>query len=160
MSEKKPDVFDRIMSLEIFKWANPFYVKYKEMLLYLLFGGLTTVLSIGIFALLNVVLDINEHISNVISWIFAVMFAFFTNRIWVFSAPTKDAGDFMTQMFRFYGGRLATLGVEELIIFIFITKLHFNSMLIKIVAQVVIVILNYIISKCFVFKGKKTKETD
>lgn len=155
MPEKKSDIFDKIMSLKILKWANPFYVKYKEMLLYVLFGGLTTVLSIGIFALLNVALGLNEHISNVISWIFAVMFAFFTNRIWVFSAVTKNTGGFIMQMLKFYGGRLVTLGVEELIILIFITKLNFNSMLIKVFAQIVIIILNYVISKCFVFKRKK-----
>lgn len=155
MPEKKSDIFDKIMSLKILKWANPFYVKYKEMLLYVLFGGLTTVLSIGIFALLNVALGLNEHISNIISWIFAVMFAFFTNRIWVFSAVTKNTGGFIMQMLKFYGGRLVTLGVEELIILIFITKLNFNSMLIKVFAQIVIIILNYVISKCFVFKRKK-----
>lgn len=155
MPEKKPDIFDKIMSWKILKWINPFYVKYKEMLLYVFFGGLTTVISIGIFGALNVGLKINEHISNLISWIFAVMFAFFTNRIWVFSASTKNAGDFISQMLKFYSGRLVTLGVEELILWIFITELNFNSMLIKVIAQVVIIILNYIISKLFVFKGKK-----
>lgn len=160
MPEKKKDIFDKIMSWKILKWANPFYVKYKEMLLYLLFGGLTTIVSIGIFGVLNVKFGINEHIANVTSWIFAVMFAFFTNRIWVFAAPTKNAGDFILQMLKFYGGRLFTLVVEELILYIFITKMNINSMLIKIIAQVVIVILNYIISKVFVFKGEKTKKID
>ena len=55
---------------------------------------------------------------------------------------------------KFFGGRLATLGVEELILFVFISLMHWNSILVKLIAQVVIVILNYIISKIFVFKEK------
>lgn len=78
------------MSLKIFKWANPFYTKYKEVLMYLLFGGLTTLVSVGVFALFESHFGLNEHISNVISWLTAVLFAFVTNRIWVF--PTKTKG--------------------------------------------------------------------
>ena len=144
MEQKKEDIFDRMMHLHLFRIFEPFYQKNKEMLLYLLFGGLTTIVSIGSYAWVNVGLGINELIANIISWIFAVTFAYVTNKIWVFREMTK-----------FYGGRLFTLGVEELLLFLFITLLHGNSVLVKFAAQIVILVLNYIISKIFVFRRKK-----
>ena len=144
MITDKPDIFDRIMSLKIFKWANTFYTKYKEVLIYLL-----------LFALFESHFGLNEHISNVISWLTAVLFAFVTNRIWVFPTKTKGFAAFIFQMAKFYGGRLFTLGVEELMLFVFVTKLQINAVLIKLIAQVVVVILNFVISKLFVFKKNK-----
>lgn len=146
------DIFDKIMSLPGLRVFEPIYKKYKEQLLYLFFGGLTTVISIVTFAVLCKGLGWNEHISNVISWILAVSFAFVTNRIWVFDAKTEGAAAFLRQMASFFGGRLATLGVEELILLVFITWLGWNEMLVKIAAQVIIIVLNYVISKLWIFK--------
>lgn len=148
------DIFDKIMSLPVLRIFYPFYKKYKQVLLYLFFGVLTTAISVAVFSLLNVVLQVNEHIANLTSWIFAVLFAFLTNRTMVFDAETKSPGDFLVQMVKFYAGRIATLLVEELIIFVFITKMRFDSFTVKMVAQVIIIILNYVISKLFVFKNK------
>ena len=153
-NEHKPDIFDRIMALPGLRIFEPFYKKYKEILLYLFFGALCTVVSIGSYAALNVGLGVNELIANVISWICAVTFAFFTNRVWVFDAQTEGAGAFLGQMAKFYGGRVFTLIVEEAILFVFITKMGFNSVLIKVIAQVVVVILNYLISKLLVFRKR------
>ena len=148
----KPDIFDRVMSLPLLRIFQPFYHKHKEVLLYLFFGGLTTVISIAAFALFYQLLGLNELIANVLSWILAVLFAFFTNRIWVFSAPTNGAGEFLRQMLSFFGGRLATLIVEELILLVFVTWLALPAVPVKIMAQVVVVVLNYVISKLFVFR--------
>ena len=98
MQETKPDIFDKIMHLPGLRVFEPLYKKYKEVLLYLFFGVLTTVVSIGSYAFFNVTLGINELIANVISWVLAVLFAFFTNRIWVFAAPTKTVEEFMKQL--------------------------------------------------------------
>lgn len=130
-------------------------LKYKEILLYLIFGGLTTLVSIGSYALLNSVLGVNELIANVISWVLAVSFAYWTNRTWVFPDKAHTRQGILKEMASFYGGRLLTLGIEEMIIFIFITLLHCNSILIKIIAQVVVVVLNYVISKLVVFRKRQ-----
>ena len=151
MIEKK-DIFDKIMELPILKIFNPFYKKNKEVLLYLFFGGLTFCVSIASYAYFNLVLDFNELVANVFSWILAVLFAYITNKIWVFQAPVSSIRDFLKQIFSFFGGRLATLGVEEVILFVFITCLNWNSMIVKVVAQIVVIFLNYIISKLWVFK--------
>ncbi len=151
----KPDLFDRLMALPGLRVFGPFYRKHKEVLLYLFFGGLTTLVSILVFALFYNALGINELVSNVISWVLAVLFAFFTNRVWVFAAPTEGRADFLRQMASFFGGRLATLGVEELILLVFVTWLKLPALPVKIAGQVVVIVLNYIISKCFVFRKKK-----
>ncbi len=129
-----------------------FGTKYKEVLLYLIFGGLTTVISIATFALFYYYWDFNEVIANVLSWVLAVLVAFSTNRSWVFSAPTEGASAFIKQMTAFFAGRLATLGIEEAIILVFITWLGFNAMIVKVIAQVVVIVLNYVISKFLVFR--------
>jgi len=146
------DIFDKFFSLPIFKLFFPFYKKHKEPLLYLFFGVLTTVVSILVFWIFTAVIPTNELIGNIISWIFAVLFAFITNRKWVFTSHKKQ--NLFSEGIKFYSGRILTLIIEEIIIFIFITLLHFNSLTVKITAQVIIIILNYVISKIFVFKNK------
>lgn len=149
--ENKKDIFDKIMELPGFRFFQPLYKKYKEILLYLFFGCLTVLVSIVSYAIFNLIFKIPALIANIISWILAVLFAFYTNRIWVFRASTNSKRDFLRQMFSFFSGRFVTLIIEELILFLFITNLHYGSMEVKIVAQIVVVILNYIISKLWVF---------
>lgn len=156
MDEKK-DVFDRLMGLRPFRPLRPFYVKYKEPLLYLFFGGLTTLISIFVFWLFNGPLGLNELVANLISWLLAVLFAFLTNKTWVFQSGGQEKG-FLSLMLSFYAGRLVTLGVEELLLLVFITWLGFNSMAVKIAAQIVVIVLNYVISKLLVFRDKGEKK--
>lgn len=146
------DIFDRVMHLKTFRVLEAFYIKHKEILLYLFFGGLTFLVSIITFAVFNIFYEINELVANVMSWVIAVLFAFFTNRKWVFSAPTESLQDFIKQMVSFFGGRVITLVIEEIILLVFITWIGFPSMVIKIIAQIVVIIANYVISKLIVFK--------
>ena len=150
MTEKR-DVFDKLMTLPILNIFEPFYKKHKEVLLYLLFGGLTFIVSIASYAFFDITLAMNELVANVLSWILAVSFAYVTNRIWVFDAPTHTMKEFIKQLLSFFGGRVATLVIEELILLVFVTLLAFPSVPVKVVAQVIVIILNYIISKFFVF---------
>ena len=135
-----------------------FYKKNKEVLMYLLFGGLTSVVGVVSFGIFHLTFGMDELIANVISWIFAVTFAFVTNRVWVFHAATDSVADFVKQMFAFYGGRVLTLVIEELMILLFIKLLQWPSMSVKVAAQVVVIVLNYVISKLFVFRKKATIE--
>lgn len=97
-------------------------------------------------------MGINELVANVLSWIITVLFAFLTNRVWVFQSPTNEVSEFVKQMFAFYSGRVITLIIEEVILLVFITWLGFNSMVIKVIAQVIVILLNYVISKLVIFK--------
>ena len=152
-NDSPQDVFDRIMLLPGLRGLYPFYQKKKAVLLYIFFGGLTTLVSIGTFAAADLGLHLNELVANIISWIFAVSFAYVTNRIWVFHSQARGAA-VLTEAVSFFGGRLLTLGIEELMLLIFVTLLHFNSMVIKVLAQFVVLISNYFISKLLVFRKK------
>lgn len=149
------DIFDKIMHLPGLRKTERFYKKNKEVLLYLFFGGLAFLVSIGTYVLFNVSWGMNESIANIFSWIITVLFAFFTNRIWVFQSRTNGTGEFVKQLFLFYAGRVITLMVEEVILLVFITWLGFSSVFVKVIAQVVVIVLNYVISKILIFKPKK-----
>lgn len=96
MAKKDKDIFDKIMDWKIFGWFRPFYVKNKEMLLYLFFGVLTTAVSFVTAGISKVLLEQAgigkggvSTTSTVISWICAVTFAYITNRIWVFESEAE-----------------------------------------------------------------------
>ena len=91
-------------------------------------------------------------VSNVITWIIAVYFAFSINRRFVF----KSNGNAAKELLQFYLGRVLTLFVEQLMLYVFIVRLMYDNMTIKGIAQVVIIILNYIISKFIVFKKENS----
>ncbi len=151
----KDDFFDRLMRLPVLRVFEPFYRKHKEVLLYLLFGGLTTLVSILSFALFAEGLGMNVLWANILSWILAVSFAYVTNRTWVFADRADTKAGVLREIVSFFGGRLATLGVEEAIIYVFITRLGLPAMPVKIAAQVIVIVLNYVISKLIVFRKEK-----
>ena len=152
--QKKPDIFDRIMALPGLRLFEGFYKKYKMVLLYVFFGGRTTVISIASFALF-LYLGLNELVANVLSWIFAVLFAYVTNRTWVFDSRAAGLRNVCREAAAFFGGRLLTLGMEELLLVVFVTWLRFDSMIVKIAAQIVVLVSNFVISKWLVFKNPK-----
>ena len=152
-NRRKRDIFDRIMSLPLLRLLDPFYQKHREVLLYLFFGAVTTAVSWISFYLFHYPLEVDELISNLISWVLAVLVAFITNRLWVFSESAEQGG-FFKEMLLFFGSRVATLFIEELIILTFVTWLAFDAMLIKILGNIVVLVLNYILSKLIVFRKK------
>lgn len=115
------------------------------------FGGLAFLVSVGTYSTFNVLAGLHELVANVFSWLITVLFAFVTNRVWVFKAGTTSVKACLTQMCIFYAGRVLTLAVEETILFIFITRLCFPSVPVKIAAQIIVILLNYVISKRLVF---------
>ncbi|MBE5822959.1 MAG: GtrA family protein [Butyrivibrio sp.] len=151
---KKKDIFDKIMSLPVLNIFEPFYTKHKEGLMYLFFGGLTFFLSLFLFWFMDSVMHINEVINNSIDWVICVAFQFFTNRTWVFDGKVDNTKDFLKQAGSFTAGRLFTLVVEDVLIFIFITLLAWPKMPVKLGATFVVIVLNYVISKLIVFRKK------
>ena len=131
------------------------YHQNKEIILYLVFGVMAFCLSVGLFALFHSVAGMNVLLANAVSWIITVLFAFFTNRTYVFRAGSGGLPVLFRQMLSFCSGRLFTLLVEEAILWIFISVLDFASIPVKIAAQVVVVVLNYVISKWIVFAKKE-----
>ena len=140
------------MEFPILRIFEPFYRKYKEVLLYLFFGVLTFIISIVSYGLLAI--KLNVLIANILSWILAVIFAYITNRVWVFDNIADKGRNNIYEMLRFITGRIFTLIVEELILYFFITRLEMDKIIVKIIAQIIVIVLNYIISKLLVFNRK------
>lgn len=153
--DKKEDIFDRLMSWKALRIFKPFYKANKEVLLYLFFGGLTFIVSIGSYMLFEFIAGMPPLIANLFSWIFAVSFAYVTNRIWVFSDIAHGVSKVMKEIVAFFMGRVATLALEELILFVGITVLGFGSVAVKVIGQIVVIISNYFISKIVVFNTRK-----
>lgn len=130
------------------------FKKYKTTIMYLIFGFLTMVISVATFAMF-VNIGFNEHTSNVLSWILAVLFAFITNKIFVFEDKEKEFSIVLMQIIKFFLSRVFTLILEEVIIFVFVTKLKYNAIFIKLIAQVIVIILNYVLSKKIAFNNEK-----
>ena len=134
----------------------------REIMLYLVFGVLTTLVNLGVkYALLFTVFDASNgtqlQISIIISWVVACLFAYITNRTIVFKSESKNI---FKEFVSFIGARLFTLGLEMLIMFVFVTLLKLDSNLWVIfwtlVSQVIFIVANYVFSKLFIFaKNKK-----
>lgn len=157
---KKEDIFDRIMQWGFLKRFYPLYAQYKEILLYLFFGGLTFVVSIVSYAFFELTVGLTPLIANIFSWILAVSFAYITNRIWVFKNTASGWKDIVREIVSFFGGRLLTLGIEEVILLVGISVLLLNSIAVKIIAQIVVIVLNYFISKILIFNTKKADDKE
>jgi len=153
--EEKRDIFDRIMAWRSLSFARPFYQKHKEPLLYLFFGALTTLVNLVVFYVFTAWIVIDVLAANALAWVAAVLFAYVTNRTWVFASRATGKGAILREIAGFFGGRVATLLFEEAVIWLFIKRLALPAMPIKLCAQVAIVILNYVISKLLVFRKKK-----
>lgn len=128
--------------------------KYKEIINYLIFGVLTTLVNlITYYLLVSTILDptnaIQLQISNVIAWIVSVAFAYVTNRKYVFESKNMNQ---LKEATNFVAARLLTLFMDMLIMFVGVTVLQGSDKVIKLISQVVVIVANYIFSKIFVFK--------
>lgn len=130
------------------------YNKYKEVLLYLLFGGLTTIVNILTFYIFRK-LNVELYISNIIAWIISVLFAFITNKLYVFESKNKSKKENIKEITSFFGFRLLSLVFDMGSMFLLINILKINDLLSKIFANILVIILNYIFSKLFIFKNKE-----
>lgn len=147
------------------------FLKYKELISYVFFGVLATIVSILSFKLFDVLLGPQLYLlSNVISWIITVIFAYFTNKIWVFESKSWKANVLVKEIVSFFGARVFSLVVEEAGLWLMIDQMDMGgiswdiltfsisgNMIAKIIMQVVVVILNYVFSKLIIFKKRKEK---
>ena len=131
------------------------YLKYREIISYVFWGVMTTVVNWVVYFPLNKLLDINYLLANTIAWITAVLFAFVTNRIFVFRSQTHGFIAITRELVSFFVARLTSFGIEQLLMYLGVDVLKANSDIIKIIVAVVVVILNYVFSKLFVFAKRK-----
>jgi len=121
----------------------------KELILYLIFGILTTIVNIVVYLIFAKFLNIDYIISNIFAWFFSVLFAYVTNRIWVFE---RKSNNIIKEATLFYGGRVFSGVLDTELMYLFIDILFINDFISKIIIQVIVVIVNYVFSKFIVFK--------
>ncbi len=147
-NEKIMDIIRKLISREVFS--------------YLFFGVLTTVVNFIVFALCEN--RMHYLLANAIAWVAAVVFAFVTNKLFVFDSKSWKPNVLFKEAVSFTGARLLTLGLEEVCLWLMIELLHLEKvlalpfisgeMVIKIIISVIVVILNYVFSKLIIFKKK------
>lgn len=150
-------LIDKIVSI-FPKPLQDLYYKYKDLILYLIFGVLTTIVSFGSQLIVALIMGTETYLATTVatafSWICAVTFAFFTNKIYVFQSVTTTKKAFWTEFISFYSARGLSLLLELGIMNLFATKLGFNYWVVKILAQIFIMLTNYLLSKLVIFKNK------
>ena len=125
------------------------YKKYKEIIMYLIFGILTTVVNIVVYFIASNVLNINYLISNATAWFLSVLFAYVTNKLYVFESSSKE---FIKEIVAFFSSRLATGILDMFLMWLFVTVASLNDVVVKIFVNILVIIMNYIFSKLFVFR--------
>ncbi len=125
--------------------------KYRELILYLVFGVLTTAINIVTYYICKKI-GINYQISNIIAWIFSVLFAFITNKIYVFESNKTDSKTLIKEISSFFSFRLLSLAMDMGCMYILVEVVAIDDMIAKIISNIIVIVANYIFSKLFIFK--------
>lgn len=129
--------------------------KYRSLISYGVFGVLTTVINIVVYALCYQKLGISNVVSNIAAWILAVLFAFVTNKLWVFESKSMELTVLVREAVSFFGCRLATGVLDLAIMYVTVDRLALNSTLMKCISNVIVIVVNYVASKLVIFKQKE-----
>ena len=131
------------------------YRKYEEGINYLIFGFLAFALNYVLYILFAGILDIHHLISTALSWALTVIFAYWTNRKFVFKSKNKGLKSIGGEFISFIGARLATGLMEVVLMFLMVDLAGLNEYISKLVCQVLVIVANYFLSKLWIFREKK-----
>ncbi|MBP1856068.1 GtrA family protein [Metaclostridioides mangenotii] len=134
------------------------FQKYKETILYLIFGVLTTLINIATYAFCTRILGVNYYISNIIAWFVAVLFAYITNKFYVFESKSIEYKYVIKEMLSFMSCRVLSGVIELVLMFVMLNLLLINDFIVKVITNIVVIIINFILSKLIVFKNKKIEK--
>ena len=137
------------------KKIRELFVKYYDIISYLFFGGLTTVVNYLVYLPCYNWLNLSATVSNMIAWVVAVLFAYLTNKPFVFKSHDWSMKTVLPEFGKFLGCRLGSGAMETLIILLTVDVLNWNGNIMKVITSILVIILNYIGSKLFVFKKEK-----
>ena len=131
------------------------YFKYKEIINYLVFGGLATVVNFVTYFIVARLIGIDKVLSSGISWFFSVLFAYITNKLFVFESKTDGIKAVLIEMGSFFlarivSGILCDVGTFAIMVRVF----NINDLFAKVVTQIMVVIVNYVFSKLIIFRKK------
>ena len=128
--------------------------KYKEVFSYLVFGALTTAINVITYHLCYNIAHIVNVISVIIAWIISVAFAYITNKLFVFESHSFEKSVLIPEVLSFVGCRALTGVLDVAIMFVAVDMLNGNSLFWKIISNIIVILLNFIVSKILIFKRK------
>lgn len=128
--------------------------RYKAVILYLIFGGITTIINILTYAIGYQILGLGNVMSNTIAWLFAVIIAYITNKLWVFESRSLNNKNLVHELMSFFSCRIITGGIDLIIMYVSVDRMHFNPIIMKIVANFIVIVSNYFASKYLIFNRK------
>lgn len=123
-----------------------------ELFMYVVMGVFTTIINIVIFYVMENLLHVNYIISNVIAWIFSVLFAYLSNKKYVFAHEDNISFINIKEMMSFFSFRFLSLGIDTVVLFVLVQWLNQQPLIAKIISNVVVLIANYLFSKFIIFK--------
>lgn len=138
------------------KKIEKIFMTYKEIILYLIFGVLTTLVNIISFYFMDLV-GINTYVNNTIAWILSVIFAYVTNKIYVFESKTTNKKELVKEVSSFFLARVFSYVVDMIGMYLCISVLCMNKMISKVLINFIVVVLNYVFSKLFIFQRSETR---
>lgn len=137
------------------------FLKYKEIILYGFFGGCTTIVNVIIYYLSSRWFGLGTMASTLLAWWIAVLFAYVTNRVMVFHSSNREMRAILIEFAFFVACRLLTGLLDIVIMYLFVDRLGFYDLIIKMISNVLVILANYIASRLFIFKkhttGKQVK---
>ena len=147
-------ISEKILPKKVFEIERKFLT--IEVVLYIFFGVLTTIVNIGVFSILvSLFENLDENIANIIAIVLAVLFAYFTNKDLVFASQASNFKEKFQEFVKFMIGRAFTMVVEMLGFYLLFNMLNWNKFISKCLITILVIILNFFISKFFAFKTKK-----
>ncbi len=132
-------------------------LKYQHLLLYTLFGGLTTVVDLIVYYILCNLFSVHYLVAQTISWVAAVLFAYFTNKRYVFASHARGYA-MLLEMIKFVSGRLLSFGVQTVCLTLLVEIAHWNKNIVRLPVLVIVTILNYVVSRVLVFDRQRNAE--
>lgn len=134
-------------------------VKYRMQIMYLVFGVLTTLVNIVVYSGARWI-DLTINVSYVLAWLLSVLFAYLTNRKWVFDSQTTGFGNIILEVIKFFLARLATGVLGYLILLFGVHIIHQNDMIWNIIQNIFVIVSNYVLSKLVIFRLKEKIKND
>ena len=137
------------------KMIKDLILKYKSMILYLIFGALTTFINIAIYTSCYYLLNTGNTAANIISWVFSVLFAYITNKLFVFESKSFSGKVLLKEIISFFSCRAVSGLMDIIIMFVAVDIFCLTAWFFKILSNVIVLILNYIFSKTIVFSSRR-----
>ncbi len=130
------------------------YHEKEELWNYLIFGGLAFIVNYVAYAICVQIFSLHHQVGNIISWVVAVIFVYWTNRNFVFKSEVTDKKGVIREVITFLGARIATLVLEIIVLWLMVDIMSMNDMIAKLIGQFIVIVTNYGFSKLVIFRKK------